>query len=227
MMILALEFSSPRRSLALSWQEAGSGATKVLGTVSDLGDKSLRPIPLLQKLLAQTGTDRTEVKAIVVGLGPGSYTGIRSAIALAQGWQLALNVKTCGVSSVDALAVEAQQRGCFGRVSLVIDAQRQEFYLATYSITPAKRQLLEPLALVDAPTLSARAAQPDSILTGPEITKWIPNGRVLFPDAAALAPLADPRIQSLAGESLKPIYLREVTFVKSPQPRSLPAELSG
>ena len=47
---------------------------------------------------------REAIEAIAVGLGPGSYTGIRAAIALAQGWQLAREVKTLGVSSVAAMA---------------------------------------------------------------------------------------------------------------------------
>ena len=72
---------------------------------------------------------------IAVGLGPGSYTGIRAAIAMAQGWQLARGVKLLGVSSAEALAAQAQAENIFGRVNLVIDAQRGEFYLATWEIS--------------------------------------------------------------------------------------------
>jgi len=64
---------------------------------------------------------------IAVGLGPGSYTGVRAAIALAQGWQLAREIKLLGVSSVEAIAVQAQAEKIFGRVNVVMDAQRNEF----------------------------------------------------------------------------------------------------
>ena len=73
---------------------------------------------------------------IAVGLGPGSYTGIRVAISMAQGWQLARGVKLLGVSSAECLAAQAQAEKIFGRVNVVIDAQRNEFYLATYEISP-------------------------------------------------------------------------------------------
>jgi tRNA threonylcarbamoyladenosine biosynthesis protein TsaB len=224
MMILAVDFSSPRRSMALCTHRSSGGTLEVLGTVSDDGSKASRPLPLLQGLLAQTGAKRELIEAVVVGLGPGSYTGIRSAIALAQGWQLARSIKTCGVSSVETLALQAQRRGWFGQVSIVIDAQRHEFYLATYAITPERRQLLEPLRLVDLPALHSRAAQPGSILIGPEVTKWIAQGRVLFPEAETLAQLADPETQGVPVENLEPIYLREIAFVKAPTPRELPRD---
>jgi tRNA threonylcarbamoyladenosine biosynthesis protein TsaB len=222
MMILALEFSSPCRSLALGRRPGPGDALEMIGTIADDGSKSSRPLPLLQELLTRTGVGREQVEALVVGLGPGSYTGIRSALALAQGWQLARSIRTCGVSSVEALAWRAQRQGWFGHVSIVIDAQRHEFYCATYSITPQNRQVVEPLRLVDQPALRALAAQPDTLLIGPEVTRWIPGGRILCPDAEALLQLANPAVQSVPAENLEPIYLREVTFVKAPPPRVLP-----
>ena len=59
---------------------------------------------------------------IAVGLGPGSYTGIRAAIAVAQGWQLARGIKLLGINSVECLAAQAQAGKIFGRVNVVIDA---------------------------------------------------------------------------------------------------------
>ena len=49
---------------------------------------------------------------------------------MAQGWQLARGVKLLGVSSAECLAAQAQAEKIFGRVNVVIDAQRNEFYLA-------------------------------------------------------------------------------------------------
>jgi tRNA threonylcarbamoyladenosine biosynthesis protein TsaB len=223
MMTLALEFSSPRRSMALFTRNTGEANPGVLATISDDGVKSARPIPLIEQLLAKAGVKRELVQAVVVGLGPGSYTGIRSAIALAQGWQLARGVRTCGVSSVGAMTAQAQRQGWFGKLSLVIDAQRQEFYLATYALTPERRELLTPLRLVDLRSLQAAAAEPEHIMAGPEVTKWISSGRSLFPEAASLAELADPCIQSVPAENLEPIYLRKDMFVKAPPPRPPPS----
>jgi tRNA threonylcarbamoyladenosine biosynthesis protein TsaB len=222
MMTLALEFSSAHRSMALCERSSTGGQTQLLGFVADDGSATSRPIPLLDGLLRQTGVKRESIEAILVGLGPGSYTGIRSALALAQGWQLARNVKTAGVSSVEILARQAQQNGWFGEVTIVIDAQRQEFYLATYALSPTGQQVLDPLHLVQVQALQSHAARPNAILIGPEITKWVTSGRILFPAAEALANLAAPVDQWVPAEQLEPIYLREITFVKAPPPRKLP-----
>ena len=59
------------------------------------------------------------------------------------------------------------------------------------------------------------------VLVGPEVDRWSGEGRVLFPDAATLGGLATLETDSVPGEKLEPIYLRETTFVKAriPPPR--------
>src|SRR5690349_10865295 len=172
MLILALEFSSPRRSIALLRPRGSPAGLEMLGRLSDGGNRSVKPLALIQDLLFQAGVKREAVEGLAIGLGPGSYTGIRSAIALAQGWQLARGIRTYGVGTVDCLAFQAQAKGWLGRVSIAIDAQRNEVYLATYDLTPERRQLVDPLRLVDLPTLLSLAVQPRALLTGPEVDKW-------------------------------------------------------
>ena len=67
-------------------------------------------LALVERALAQANCRREEIAVVAVGLGPGSYTGIRSAIALAQGWQLGRGVKTLGISSVECLALAQVMR---------------------------------------------------------------------------------------------------------------------
>ena len=138
----------------------------------------------------------------------GSYTGIRAAIALAQGWQLARAVKLLGVSSVEVLAARAQAEKIFGRVNVVIDAQRGEFYLSAWEISAAVRKEISPLKIASAVEIEALKLAGE-ICVGPEA------GKVLFPSAAMLAQLASVRTDFVAGEKLEPIYLRETTFVKA------------
>jgi hypothetical protein len=57
------------------------------------------------------------------------------------------------------------------------------------------------------------------MLAGPEVTKWFPGGRLIFPRAAVLAELAARRCDFTPGERLEPIYLRETNFVKAPPAR--------
>ena len=95
MTVLALEFSSARRSVALA-----RGGTFLAEAVEQTGGRGTNAFGLIEKALADAKIAREEIELIAVGLGPGSYTGIRAAIAVAQGWQLARGTKLLGVSSV-------------------------------------------------------------------------------------------------------------------------------
>lgn len=125
MKILAVEFSSAQRSVAV-WEGGGDTAPALLGSALEPpqpradqapGPGQPSPIPsrrslgLVEQALAEAQCGREEIGALAVGLGPGSYTGIRGAIALAQGWQLGRGIKLLGVSSVECLAGQARVEG--------------------------------------------------------------------------------------------------------------------
>jgi tRNA threonylcarbamoyladenosine biosynthesis protein TsaB len=214
MKILALEFSSPRRGVAVL-----DGST-VLAEQAEVIGQNIPPLRLVEQALAATKLERKQIECIAVGLGPGSYTGIRGAIALAQGWQLAAGVKLLGVSSADAVAAQAQAEKLFGRVNVVVDAQRGEFYLAGYDISAHVVAPVASLKIVSAADIRSAAAT--GPLAGPEVTRWFPDGREVFPTAAALGQLAASRQDFASGDQLMPIYLRETSFVKAPPVRDLP-----
>jgi tRNA threonylcarbamoyl adenosine modification protein YeaZ len=213
MNILALEFSSPQRSVAVV-QEPTDAGTLALGESVETGPPPTNALGMVEAALRAAQLDREQVECLVIGLGPGSYSGIRLAIALAQGWQLARGVKLLGVSSAECLAAQAQAAGIFGRVHVVIDAQRNEFYLAGYTLSVDARVEFEPLHLAGLAEVRACQAAGDTII-GPEVTRWFPDSRVVFPRAATLAQLARGR----TGETIEPIYLRQTQFVKAPLPR--------
>ena len=215
MKILALEFSSPQRSVAVLNAEA-SGRVLASGEVIESAPgNTMKPLGMVEGALQQAGLEREQIERLVIGLGPGSYTGIRAAIALAQGWSLGREVALQGVSSAECVAAQAQADGLRGRVNVVIDAQRGEFYLAGYELDEVAAREVEPLRIV--PLVKVQAAR--AVLLGPEVTRWFPNSHVCFPRAATLARLALPRTDFLPGERLEPIYLRETAFVKAPPPR--------
>ena len=119
------------------------------------------------------------------------------------------------------MAAQAQADGITGKFSVVIDAQRQEFYLADYEIVPDGRRQLSPLRLATLAEVREREAAGER-LVGPEVTRWFPKGQILFPRAARLGESAAERSEFVAGEKLEPIYLRETTFVKAPPLRIIP-----
>jgi tRNA threonylcarbamoyl adenosine modification protein YeaZ len=221
MNILALEFSSPQRSAAVLTERMEAGPL-ALSEAIETGARTTNALGLIEEALRQAQVEREQVECIAVGLGPGSYNGIRLAIALAQGWQLARPVKLLGISTAECLAAQAQAEGILGQVQIVIDAQRGEFYLAGYEISPEARRETEKLRLASLGEVQARQ-QTGGILIGPEAAKWFPAGRVLCPRATCLGALARGRTDFVPGEALQPIYLRETAFVKAPPPRILPA----
>jgi tRNA threonylcarbamoyladenosine biosynthesis protein TsaB len=182
--------------------------------VVETGGRGTNAFGMIEQALTEAKTEREQIEVIAVGLGPGSYTGIRTAISLAQGWQLARGVKLLGISSVEAVAAQARAEKILGRVSVVIDAQRNEFYLAAYEIAPDGWREIAPLKILSRVEVQSQAEAGD-ILAGPDVTRWFPGGRVIFPRATALAELAARRSDFTPGEKLEPVYLRETNFVKA------------
>lgn len=180
---------------------------------------TMKPLSMVESALKEARLEREQIEILAVGLGPGSYNGVRTAIALAQGWQLASGVKLTGVSSTECVAARVFADGVARHWSVVLDAQRGEFYLAGYESVAAGWREVSPLRLTTREEVQARE-QAGEMLVGPEVTRWFPEGRVVFPRAEVLARLALQRNAFIPGDKLEPIYLRQTSFVKAPPPRT-------
>jgi tRNA threonylcarbamoyladenosine biosynthesis protein TsaB len=211
-MLLALECSAATRSIALS--DAG----RVLATRRHPEVRQTSLFSLIQDALNEIGASREAITGVAIGLGPGSYTGIRAAIAIAQGWELATQVRLQGISSVEVCAHQCRADGVWGDVAVVIDAQRQECYLAEFRISSESCAPLAPLRLVSRSEVRSRA-EAGLLLAGPELEVQGLDGRRVVPDAAALAAMASTQTEFVPGDRLIPIYLRPTAFVKAVPPR--------
>jgi tRNA threonylcarbamoyl adenosine modification protein YeaZ len=218
MKILALEFSSPQRSVAVLNAGARGGVLAASEVVEAAPGNTMKPLGMIESALKDAGLEREQIECLAVGLGPGSYNGIRVAIAMAQGWQLASGVKLLGVSSAACVAAQAQADGLTGRLTVVLDAQRGEFYLAGYELNVDGWRETSPLQLSSRDEVQARERSGE-LLIGPEVAGWFPNGRVVFPRATMLGQMAQGRKDFASGEKLEPLYLREMQLVKAPRPR--------
>jgi tRNA threonylcarbamoyladenosine biosynthesis protein TsaB len=216
MKILALEFSSNERSVAIV--EDQHPPVVLVATSESLG-RTTHALTMIEQMLSDTGLKREEIEGIAVGLGPGSYTGIRAAIALAQGWHLARGVKLQGISSVDCLAAQAQAEAWLGQALFVIDAQRNELYGAIYEIDETGWQCLAPLRLMTQAEAQS-LARSMTLVAGPEVNRWFPSGRPLVPSAGHLGRLAVGCEDYMQPDQIEPIYLRPISFVKAPVPRT-------
>ena len=122
---------------------------------------------------------------------------------------------------MECLAAQAQTHGYTGNLQVVIDAQRQEFYLAGYAVNSRGYTLTEPLRLASREDVIEKARRGDRLI-GPAAGADLPSATVVFPAALALAGLAARLGMFVAGHQLEPIYLRPISFVKAPPPRCIP-----
>jgi len=213
MMILALEFSSDQRSVACSCD--GS----VLAEANETGGRATNAMGMIDRALRQAGVSNEDIEGIVIGAGPGSYTGIRTAIAVAEGWHLVRPVKFLGISSVQGLAAQAQAAGMAGRVHIVVDAQRGDVYHSIFAVSDASINELSPLIILPGREIRS-AVGPGEMVAGPEAIRWHQAAKTLFPSATTLCRLAEETSSLFAAALPEPIYLREVSFVKAPPSRS-------
>lgn len=217
MKILSLDFSTSQRSVAVVQPLTGT-EPRFQSEIVAAGGRSTRAFGMIERALTETRLERDDIECIALGLGPGSYTGIRASIALAQGWQLAHKVKLLGIDTAEVLAAQAQIDGVRGLVHIVVDAQRGEFYCATWRLSNAGWTETSPLCIVDRQELQSRIATGNPVM-GPDLERTLPDVGSLFPSARVLGHLALGRTNFVPGEQLVPVYLRETSFVRAAAPR--------
>jgi len=119
----------------LAFESSATPASVAFGTNEGIHSKSFEGgrgrelLAVTQELLARHGKNLQEVQSIVVGVGPGSYTGLRIACAAASTLGYALKIPVSGICSLEACALSAP----FGEdVHFLLDAYRKEVYHACY-----------------------------------------------------------------------------------------------
>jgi tRNA threonylcarbamoyladenosine biosynthesis protein TsaB len=127
--VLGIDTSSRRGSIAL----LSSGTEIVTRTYEGAGTHAERALDLVNEVLAEAGWPRTTLDRIAVGVGPGSFTGLRVGISLAQGMGLGLDRPVLGIGALQAMcrAVPAAS-GVGGLLCALIDARRDEVFAAAY-----------------------------------------------------------------------------------------------
>ncbi|MGP4113193.1 tRNA (adenosine(37)-N6)-threonylcarbamoyltransferase complex dimerization subunit type 1 TsaB [Streptomyces sp. 4N509B] len=220
MLLLALDTATPAVTVALHETDAGVLAAHQQVDARRHGELLL---PTVHRVLADAGRGLDELGGIVVGTGPGPYTGLRVGLATAAALALARDVPVHGLCTLDAMAYAAATGGeadgggdgggalTPGEPFLVVtDARRKEVYWARYD--DARTRVAGPAVARPAelpPEVAALPAVGAGALLYPEV---FADARPALPrhaSAVALATLGAERLA--AGEELpapRPLYLR-------------------
>lgn len=168
--LLAVEASGNSASLAVVTGDAVLGVAKREGTHGHAPHMA----ELLQQCLATAGVEAVAITHVAAGCGPGSFTGIRTGLALAKGVALALAAPIYGVSSLTALLAEESMAM---PVLVVVDSRRGGYFACLYG---ADNKAMTPVFEADAETLAGRMKALSPPITAQSIT-------LLGHDAANLA----------------------------------------
>ena len=170
---------------------ATDGAVLASAAVTDTRAHAEQLMPLIRDTLQRAGGRLGDVTRIVVGVGPGPFTGLRVGVATARVLGLALGVEVRGVCSLDACAVGFD--GTPGEFLVLSDARRREVYWARYGADGGR---------LTGPFVSPVADLPQLPVTGPGAAL---AGGTASPLDGGLLALAGP---NLPEAGLSPLYLR-------------------
>lgn len=158
--LLAIETSGAVGSLALR-----RGATLHERTIASPRDQAEQLLPLVAELLDAADAAIAELDGIVFGRGPGSFTGLRIATAIAQGLALATQKPVIGISSLAAVAQHALDVSGVERSLVCIDARMGEVYFGSFEAEQGLVRARSP----------ERLAMPENV-TAPAWPRWTALG---------------------------------------------------
>ncbi len=126
MKILGIDTSSKFLNIALSEDE------DIIKEESHLLDRrqASQLIPIVKELLRKSKTPVKRIDAFIIGLGPGSFTGLRIGVSAIKGFGIATGKPCIGVASIDAIACNARENN--RDIIPIIDAKRGQVYAAIY-----------------------------------------------------------------------------------------------
>ncbi len=181
-------------------------------------------LPDVERLLAEAGLVLSQLDALAVGRGPGSFTGVRIGVSIVQGLALGADLGVVPVSSLRALARQVTRESANRRILAVLDARIREVYVGGYSFEddPLGRELLAERVCAPAGVGEGAngtwfgagpgfAAYPDELAAamGPSLMGVQVD---CYPHASQVAAIAAAGLASgaaLAPERVVPVYLRD------------------
>lgn len=186
-LVLACDTSTDMLACALAWwtpieaHQSGApcAAVELVASCDHMCRRraNVELIDTVRELLCRAGHTMEDVDAVLVGRGPGSFTGVRIGVSTAKGLARGANIPLHGTSTLDASAWTAWRAGVRGRLAVASDAMRGEVYPALYDLDDeGARRLFERERVVKAACAADEwSARPDAnelLLTGDGLVRY-------------------------------------------------------
>ena len=207
--VLAID-TSTSVSVAVS-----AGADWAMGGSDDPRGHTESVAPLMRDLLARAGVSAADVTDVVVGNGPGPFTGLRVGIVSGLVFAHARGIPVHGVCSLDVLAQQAVEHVGEGEFVVATDARRKEVYWARYRVDPDRPEQDRAVRLTE-PAVARPADLSDEVRSLPTVGR----GPILYPElfpqpvevldvsAGVLIDVALQRLDAGVAMPVEPLYLR-------------------
>ncbi|SHG02897.1 tRNA threonylcarbamoyl adenosine modification protein YeaZ [Jatrophihabitans endophyticus] len=228
MFVLAIDTSSPAVTAGVVLvAEGADGADAGITVLAERAPLAARGhgellAPALAECLGAAGLAPADLGAVVAGVGPGPYTGLRVGLVTAAAFADALGVPAYGVCSLDAIAAQAQDESRpAGDLVVLTDARRKEVYWARYDgrERTAGPDVARPANVPLAGVAAGAGAAADLYADAWPALHRVPHR---YPTPAVLVGLARDRIVAGApGEILEPLYLRRPDAVVPGTPKAV------
>ncbi len=229
MLVLALDTSTDMLACAVARVDGGTVEVLAAGDHLCRRKANVELVSTCADVLAQAGLTMGDVDAVLVGRGPGSFTGVRIGIATGKGLACGLGTPLYGTSALDAVAWTAWAAGVRGKLAVAADAMRGEVYPGVYILDDeGAHRTFEAETVVKADVCiadwAARADREDLRLAGGGLAKyrarfeaagftsyvdealWLPTGEGLL--RAATSPEGRARIGNGDPALVLPVYTR-------------------
>ena len=199
---------------------------------------SLQLLPMVDELLTEAGIKISQCDGLVFGRGPGSFTGVRIGVGVAQGLAFAANLPVVGVSSLQAMAQLAFIQGKLNEqqtgVIAAIDARMGEVYNGYFMLD--ENNIMQPQCTETVIAPEQLAQHLSSVVNNAEYgvgTAWdayseqlstlksnVGQPEILFPSAEAMLAIGVIELEQgkgVAAEEAQPVYVRDtVSWKKLP-----------
>lgn len=220
---IVLVFDTSNEVVACGIGRVCAGAVELLAqkNVAAHRASNTRLLGVVQSLFDEVGCSQQCLSVVGVGIGPGSFTGVRIAVACAKGIASALGVPLVGLSTLESIAWGAWRTGVRGRVLVVADAMRKEVYPAYFQLDDTGVCRLTKDCVVKAASFVSDIPQTGVLIAGDALAKyselfgrpelelssevWTPTGAGLL--LALQAALGRPGALQLPRDVL-PVYTR-------------------